>query len=139
MSDRKKVVVNGCFDIIHPGHIKLIEHAAQHGDVYVFINSDDSVEDLKGHRPYLGEEDRAEILRAIKGVRAVLIFKNQEDLHNLYAWMTPDVMVIGDEYRDKTVVGKEFCKKVVFFKKLPGLSTSSIVERIRNAASTDLR
>ena len=135
MRDQKIVAVNGCFDILHVGHIKLIQHAADYGEVYVFVNSDDSIEDLKGHRPYIGEEDRADILRAISGVKAVMIFKDQTDLHNLYAWLCPDVMVIGDEYKDKTIIGREFARTVVFFKKLPGLSSSYIVERIRNESS----
>lgn len=138
MSERKTVVVNGCFDLIHPGHIKLLEHAAKHGDLIVLINSDDSIEDLKGRRPYMEEKDRSEVLMAIKGVKSVMIFNSQEDLGNLYAFLTPDVMVIGDEYKDKQIVGREFAKQIVFFTKLLGYSSSSIVERIRNGKRTNV-
>lgn len=131
------VAVNGCFDIIHPGHIKLLEFAAQFGELYVLINDDEGVKALKGeHKPYMRAEDRAAVLMGIKGVKSVMIFSTQSDLSSLYRFLAPDYIVVGDEYRTKRVVGSEYAGKLVFFKKIPGYSSTSVVERITKCQSS---
>ena len=136
MSDSSKkpiVVTNGCFDILHIGHIKLIQYAAKLGDLIILINDDESIRVLKGeHKPYIPVKDRVEILMAIKGVKSVLPFSSQSELYRLYEWLTPDFIVIGDEYKGKPVVGIEFAKKVIYFPKIRGCSSSLIAERIKN-------
>ena len=135
---RQTVVVNGCFDIIHPGHTRLIEFAARMGDLVILINSDNSVRVLKGdHKPYMTEDDRAEVLRAVKGVRAVMIFSSQTDLYNLYRYLTPDILVIGEEYRHKEIIGSEFVKNIVFFPVVCGQSSSNIAKVIRRGIGSD--
>ncbi len=127
------VFTNGCFDILHVGHIKLLHAAAEHGArLIVGLNSDTSVRRLKGQsRPIVPEGERAAILSNIKGVDLVVLFKDEtpEDLIRLFQ---PDVLVKGGDYTVETVVGHDIIQKhggrVVIVPLLEGFSTSNVIQ-----------
>jgi D-beta-D-heptose 7-phosphate kinase/D-beta-D-heptose 1-phosphate adenosyltransferase len=126
---------NGCFDLVHPGHVSLLVQAAARCDrLVVGLNSDASVERLKGAgRPVVPEGDRAEILAALRGVDAVVLF-DEDTPEALIRRFRPDVLVKGADYSEDEVVGAEFVKSyggTVFLADLvPGRSTTDLVERI---------
>jgi len=130
------VWTNGCYDVLHVGHIRMFNHCKKIAEerscsFFVGIDSDRRVKEMKGsNRPINSENDRAEFLLSIKGVDRVYIYDNTEELENIIRILTPDVMVIGDEYKTKTVVGSSYSKSIVFFPKIVGYSTSNILSKI---------
>jgi len=133
------VVTNGCFDLLHIGHIRLLEFAKKQGDeLLVLINSDFSVASLKGDgRPITPEDERAEILRALACVDNVLVFQDEYDLERLYAHFKPSVMVKDNHYRGKQITGSRHVKEVVFFEPT-GHSTSEIIRRVKDGRRANL-
>jgi len=119
---------NGCFDIIHIGHIELLKFASSLGDLYVGIDSDHRVKQNKGpNRPINSAKTRYEILSSIKFIRNVDIFDSDISLCQLIKKYNIDIIVIGDDYKDKKVIGSDLVKKVIFYPKIPNISTSSIL------------
>jgi len=137
-SEGKRVVfTNGCFDIIHPGHVTYLRQARSRGDVLlVGINDDDSVRRLKGAgRPVNPIEDRAAVLAALEMVDAVVPFA-EDTPKEIIERVTPDVLVKGEDWADKGVVGREWVEahggEVFLAPLVPGRSTTSILDRARN-------
>ncbi len=136
------VFTNGCFDIIHPGHIDLLTRARALGTrLIVGINSDKSVRSLRGaDRPFINENDRAAILRALNSVDEVRIF-DELTPEKLIAEIKPDVLVKGGDWAENEIIGADLVKKnggKVFSLPLKaGFSSSAIVEKIRKISSTD--
>ena len=136
---RRVVFTNGCFDLLHPGHIQCLEQARELGDeLIVGLNSDASVKQLKGEgRPLLPERERAEILAALECVDAVIIF---DDLtpREVIARLLPDVLVKGGDWAGDRIVGREEVEaaggRVVSAPVVPGFSTTDILRKIREAA-----
>jgi D-beta-D-heptose 7-phosphate kinase/D-beta-D-heptose 1-phosphate adenosyltransferase len=128
----KKVFVNGTFDILHTGHLALLDYAKSLGDkLVVGIDSDDRVRLLKGsHRPINSQNDRGILLSALKSVDEVFIFDTDDDLRSLI--QNCDVMVKGSDYKDKPVIGQEICREIVFFERLNGYSTTNKIQDIIN-------
>ena len=123
------VWVNGTFDILHRGHIELIKFASQFGKLRVGIDSDDRVKKLKGDkRPFNTFENRAFFMENIKGVDSVVQFNSQEELQEkIIEWGT-DILIVGEEYKDKVVFGSEHVKSVIFFPKVGNFSTTNILK-----------
>lgn len=130
---RKKLIwVNGCFDILHPGHFELLRYAASLGNLHVGIDSDLRVRKLKGPgRPVNDDTFRADMLSSLTFVKKVYIFETDWDLRSTIKKLKPDFMVIGDEYKDKTIIGAESAKRIVFFPKSLH-STTEIINKIKN-------
>jgi rfaE bifunctional protein nucleotidyltransferase chain/domain len=128
----KKIWINGTFDIIHIGHIKLFEYAKSVGDyIVVGIDSDKRVKYLKGQsRPINNQDDRRELLLAIKYINEVHIFNSDEELSELIKKSNSDIMIIGDDYIDKNVIGSQHVKQLLFFKKIEGYSTTNIIKQL---------
>ena len=103
----KNIFVNGCFDILHVGHIELLNYAKSFGNnLTVGIDSDCRVKKLKGeNRPFNNQEDRKKMLLALKSVDYVKIFYSDEDLKNLINYISPDIMIVGIEYKNNKVIG----------------------------------
>ena len=127
----KQVFTNGCFDILHRGHLELLKYCKSLGEVTVGINSDKSVKNLKGaERPFFSEEDRAFMLESCKYVDSVVIFDEPTPFNVINA-IRPDVVVKGGDYKPDEVVGYGMCE-VKIFNFINGYSTTSIIERIRD-------
>ncbi|MEO0260515.1 MAG: D-glycero-beta-D-manno-heptose 1-phosphate adenylyltransferase [candidate division WOR-3 bacterium] len=135
--ERKKIVfTNGCFDLIHKGHIYLLKEAKKLGDVLIVgLNSDSSIKKIKGKgRPVLKEKERSFIIDNIKGVDYVVIFNEKTPL-KLIKEIKPDILVKGGDYKENEVVGGDFVKKrkgkVVIIPYLNGFSTTDLIGRIK--------
>ena len=128
----KKIWVNGCFDILHAGHIELLKFAKSQGDVlYVGIDSDQRVKQLKGEsRPINNLHSRMAVMSAIKYVNVVECFHSDEHLEQLLYEIKPDMMVIGAEYREKRIIGAEYCEKITFFEKYKDYSSTNAIEKL---------
>jgi len=126
------VFTNGCFDLLHPGHVYLLSKARELGDLLIVgLNSDDSVTRLKGAgKPVLKAEWRAMMLAALTAVDWVVFF-NEDTPAALIEAISPHILVIGDDYTTEKVVGKDFVEahggKVVIVPLLPGFSSSAIL------------
>ena len=128
---RKIVFTNGCFDILHAGHVSVLEFSRSKGDVLVVgLNSDASVRRLKGPpRPVNCQADRALVLAGLESVSAVSVF-DQDTPYELIKLIRPDVLVKGGDYKTDEIVGREFAKKVVRFPLLKGRSTTNIIKKV---------
>jgi len=128
------VFTNGCFDILHRGHIDYLQRTAELGDVLILgLNSDASVKRLKGpERPVNDEEARAEVLRALECVDHVVIF-DEDTPYELIRAIRPDVLTKGGDYTPETVVGREFAGKTVILPFLEGHSTTNTIERMKHS------
>lgn len=126
----KTVFVNGCFDVIHRGHIELFKYSKSLGDeLIVAIDSDDRVTQLKGKsRPVNNQEDRKFILESICYIDKVLIFHNEQYLEYLTYSYKPDIMVVGSDWMGKKIVGMQYAKELNFFKRIEGYSTTKILQ-----------
>ena len=131
-------LTNGCFDLLHVGHIRSLEHAASLADVLVVgLNSDESVRALKGQaRPLLPADERAEIIAALECVDLVTVFP-ELTAEALVGAIKPDVYVKGGEYSDASLpeaaIVRSYGGELVLAPMIPDLSTTSIVDRIRSA------
>ncbi len=125
------VWTNGCFDIMHRGHIELFKYAKSLGDkLIVGIDSDKKVKLDKGQdRPINCVEDRKFILESIRHVDKVLIFESTSELENLIKETKPDIMVIGSDWKDKTVIGQQYVGKLLFFDRIMDYSTTDIIKQ----------
>ena len=124
---------NGCFDILHIGHVKYLEEAQKLGDLLILgINSDRSVKSLKGqNRPINSQEDRANILAALKVVDYVVIF-DEDSPYNLIKAINPNILVKGGDYEDKKVIGEDIVNELKIIKLINGKSTTNTIEKIKN-------
>ena len=128
-----KVVVNGSFDILHLGHLRLLEHAKSYPNSYVLVltDSDRRIKELKGpSRPIHSEYERCSFLFSLKSVNRVETFDSDEELDRLIKEFAPDIMVKGSDYRDKHVIGAEHCKRIVYFERLQQYSTTGKIQDI---------
>jgi len=130
------VFTNGCFDLLHPGHIRYLAQARALGDaLLVAVNSDRSVQILKGQgRPILNENERVEVIAALRAVDYVTVF-DEETPHSLIIQLRPDVLVKGGDWSLDDIVGREEVEaaggKVLSLPFLEGSSTTEIIERIK--------
>lgn len=124
--------VNGTFDILHIGHIKLLEYAKSHCDkLFVAIDNDERVAKLKGpSRPINTAWERRQMLLALKAVDEVEIFDDEVELAMWAKQIRPYVMVVGSEYKDKTVYGSEWARHLIFFDRIDEYSTTDKIQDI---------
>ena len=132
ITNKKVVFTNGCFDILHLGHVKYLQKARALGDVLIVgVNSNESVTRLKGSsRPVNDEFDRAYLLASLEVVDYVVIFK-EDTPYELIKKIKPDILVKGADYKDKEVVGSDIAKEVKLIDFVDGKSTTSIIERMK--------
>ncbi len=122
-----RVWVNGTFDVLHIGHIKLLEFASTLGKVRVGIDTDDRVKRLKGeNRPINKLKDRLEFLNSIKYVDSVVDFSTDEELIKRIKEWNSEYLVIGSDYKDKNIIGSDLTK-VIFFDRIEDFSTTKII------------
>jgi len=127
-----KIVVNGTFDILHRGHIEMLEYARSLGDhLLVCIDTDSRVSQLKGpDRPVNNQSDRTFMLKALRCVDTVWTFADEAELEYILETYQPDVMVKGSDYRGKPIVGEHLCKEIKFYELVSEYSTTKIIQRI---------
>ncbi len=130
----KRIVVNGTFDILHRGHIELLNYAKSLGDfLVVCIDSDSRVKQLKGNdRPVNTQWDRKLLLENLKAVDQVWIFHSEEELKEQLWEYNPHVMVKGSDYQGKPIVGEDLCGQVIFFDRINEYSTTKAIQDIIN-------
>ncbi len=132
---KRIVFTNGCFDILHIGHIRCLEEAKRRGDILIVaLNSDRSIRSIKGpSRPFTPEAERAEVLSALACVDYVVIFDEPDPL-GLISFLKPNILVKGGDWTPETTIGREVVEgtggKVVIIPQIQGVSTSAIVDRI---------
>ena len=125
------IFTNGCFDILHRGHLELLKYCSSLGNVIVGLNSDSSVRNLKGHtRPINKQDDRKFILESCRYVDKVVIF-DENTPYNLIKTLKPDIIVKGGDYKPENVVGADIAD-VIIFNFIDGYSTTSIINRSKN-------
>ena len=130
---KKIIFTNGCFDILHAGHVKYLEEAKSYGDVLILgLNADSSVRKLKGPtRPINNQDDRAYILASLESVDYVVIFE-EETPYELIKLIQPHVLVKGGDYEGKEIVGQDIAQELRLVQFVDGKSTSKIIQRIQN-------
>ena len=128
----KIVFTNGCFDILHRGHVSYLDIAKSFGDILILgLNSDDSVRRLKGNnRPINHENDRAFILAALKSVDYIVKF-DEDTPYKLIELIQPDILVKGADYENKKIIGSDIAKEVKLIKFIEGCSTTNIINKIQ--------
>ena len=131
------VFTNGCFDLLHPGHLHSLNQAKQFGNrLVVGVNSDASVKRLKGvNRPIIAEQGRVDMLAALEVVDAVVVFEEDSPIH-LIETILPDILVKGSDYKKSNIVGADIVEmhggKVELINLVPGFSTSELVKKIKS-------
>ncbi len=134
-SGKKVVFTNGCYDLIHVGHIRLLQNAKKLGDALVVgLNSDKSVSRIKGpKRPLINQKERAEMLAALSCVDIVTVF-NEDDPFNIIKDILPDVLVKGGDWKKGTIIGADIVEaaggKVRNVKYIEGKSTTNLVQKV---------
>lgn len=127
-----KIFVNGTFDILHRGHIELLNYAKSLGDfLLVGIDSDDRVREKKGStRPIHNQEERKFFLENLKAVDSVDIFSNDDELKNMIRSFKPDIMVVGSDWKGKSVIGSYYAAKLIFFDRIGDYATTKTIQSI---------
>lgn len=127
-----RVFVNGTFDILHVGHIHLLNYARSLGDhLTVAIDADERVRALKGlSRPVNNEYERCTILKNLKAVDSVEVFASDSELRTLIA--QHDIMVKGSDYKGRPIIGEDVCPNIIFFDRINGYSTTNKIQSITN-------
>ena len=128
----KQIIVNGTFDIVHSGHLALLNYARSLGDyLIVAIDSDRRVKELKGaDRPVNTQAERQELLSNLRSVDEVRIFDSDQELVDIIAEC--DIMVKGSDYRGRPIVGQHVIPDIVFFERIHGFSTTEKIQHIAN-------
>jgi D-beta-D-heptose 7-phosphate kinase/D-beta-D-heptose 1-phosphate adenosyltransferase len=128
----KKVFVNGTFDLLHLGHLQLLNFAKSHGDyLIVGIDTDDRVKEKKGpSRPVYNQEERAFFLRMLKPVDQVEMFSSDEELEALIKGFQPDIMIVGSDWKGKSVIGSYYASKLIFFDRIEEYATTKTIQSI---------
>ena len=128
----KRVWLNGTFDVLHLGHIKLFQHAKKlypNSIICVGVDTDDRVRQMKGpNRPINPLAFRVEFLKSIRFIDSIRSFATDDELREEIALFNPDVMLIGDDYRHHTIIGEELIPRIEYVKRFDGLSTTSLIE-----------
>ena len=128
---KKLVFTNGCFDIIHAGHIRYLQEAKARGDVLIIgLNSDKSVSAIKPGRPVNPQDQRAEVLSSLEMVDYVTLF-DEETPYEVIKLLQPDILVKGGDWKKEDIVGSDIAKKTYSLPYIKGISTTEIIARIK--------
>tara|TARA_R110000868_G_scaffold380748_1_gene646784 strand:- start:4012 stop:4407 length:396 start_codon:yes stop_codon:yes gene_type:complete len=129
-----KIFVNGTFDILHRGHLKLLNYAKSLGDyLCVGIDTDERVKEKKGpSRPIHNQAERKFFLENLKAVDEVILFSSDEELEWLIKSFKPDIMVVGSDWKGKYVIGSYYATKLIFFDRIGDYATTKIIQDIIN-------
>lgn len=128
----KKVFVNGTFDLLHRGHLELLNYAKSKGDyLVVAIDTDERIKSKKGSsRPIHNLEDRKFFLQCLKVVDKVYTFCSDFELESLVNFVQPDIMIVGSDWKSKKVIGSDYAKQLIFFDRIKDYASTSIIQSI---------
>jgi D-beta-D-heptose 7-phosphate kinase/D-beta-D-heptose 1-phosphate adenosyltransferase len=128
----KKIFVNGSFDILHVGHVRLLAYAKSLGaSLLVAIDTDRRIKELKGStRPINSQSERIEMLTSFRSVDQVKTFDSDDELINIIKNYEPDIMVKGSDYKGQPIIGSDYCKEIVFFDRIDEYSTTKKIQDI---------
>lgn len=130
-SGRRIVFTNGCFDIIHKGHVRYLREAKRLGDILIVgLNSDRSVSRIKPGRPVNNEDDRAEVLSSLEMVDYVVIFE-EDTPYEIIKFLRPHILVKGGDWKVEDIVGSDLVEKTISLPYVEGVSTTGIIKRIK--------
>jgi rfaE bifunctional protein nucleotidyltransferase chain/domain len=131
-TNNKRVFVNGTFDVLHVGHVRMLKYAASLGNLLVALDSDERVREKKGNsRPFFSLEDRIEMISSIRGVLMTNSFSTDEELANLIKLWETDYLVVGSDWKGKKIIGSENVKnKIIYFDRIGDYSTTNILKEI---------
>ncbi len=128
-----KIWVNGTFDVIHRGHIELLRYASKMGQVRVGLDYDERVKNFKGdNRPINTWNDRKFLIESLVFVDSVVGFGSDEELENEVKVWGPKYIIVGSDYRDKKVIGSQYCEQVLFFDRIGNYSSTNIIRNEKN-------
>ncbi len=129
---KRIVFTNGCFDIVHAGHVRYLKEAGGLGDVLIIgLNTDNSVSRIKPGRPVIPQDQRAEVISAFSVVDYITFFE-EETPYDLIKEIQPDVLVKGSDWKEEDIVGGDIAGRVHTVPYVSGLSTSKIINKIKN-------
>ena len=128
----KHIFVNGTFDVLHPGHVQLLNYAKSFGDTLtVGIDSDRRVAEKKGpSRPIYNIKDRSCMLQNLKSVDYVVVFDSDEELEHCLKTIRPDIMVVGSDWKGKSVIGSMYSAELKFFDRIEEYATTKTIQSI---------
>ena len=128
----KHIFVNGTFDVLHPGHVQLLNYAKSFGDILtVGIDSDRRVAEKKGpSRPIYNIKDRSFMLQNLKSVDHVVVFDSDEELEHCLKTIRPDIMVVGSDWKGKSVIGSMYSAELKFFDRIEEYATTKTIQSI---------
>ena len=128
-----RIWVNGCFDVLHRGHFELFKYAKSLGnELVVGLDTDLKVSQDKGQdRPYNNLQDRMFALQSIKYIDRVISFNSRKELESLISLYSPDILLVGSDWRGGDIVGKQFAREVCFFERISQYSTTNILTNER--------
>lgn len=129
-----KIFVNGTFDLLHVGHLQLLNFAKSYGDyLIVAIDTDDRVREKKGPtRPIHNQDERSFFLRMLKPVDQVEMFSTDQELEELIKGFNPDIMIVGSDWKGKPVIGSQYAKRLIFFDRIGDYATTKTIQSIIN-------
>ena len=127
-----RIFVNGTFDMLHRGHLELLKYARSLGEqLWVAIDSDKRTKKLKGAgRPVINQPDRKFTLESLKYVDLVLVFDTDEELEQIIKGCNPTIMVKGSDYIGKPIIGRQYCKQIIFFDRINEYSTTKALQNL---------
>ena len=125
-------IIAGCFDVIHPGYVKMFKEASDNCDhLIIALHNDPSIERPHKLRPVLSSKDRLDILSSIKYIDQIILYDTEEDLHNIISVLKPTIRFQGDDYKNRTdYTGYGLCPEVYFFNRNHGWSSTRFKEKI---------
>ena len=128
----KRVFVNGTFDILHRGHLELLNYAKKLGEVCVGIDTDECVRGKKGRgRPVHNQEERKFFLENLKSVDEVVFFSSEPEFEELIKTMQPDIIIVGSDWKEKSTIKTYYGGELIFFDRMEDYSTTKTISRIK--------
>ena len=128
----KKVFVNGTFDILHRGHLELLNYAKSLGYVIVGIDTDECIKGKKGPtRPVHNQEERKYHLENLKSVDEVIFFSSEPDFEGLIKSLEPDIIIVGSDWKEKSTIKSYYDGELIFFDRIEEYSTTKTIEKIK--------